>query len=165
MPLGILFITPYQQRVLLKLKPSQKPFKTLVANLMFHPHWPAKIYGLTLRLPKLASKEIKECCNWDIPFSELVQAKPVKGWEEETLQRILDLSLWKGQWSFISTQINGCTSLSLGATPMPNSCYIRHLLTTKAFQATKGTPENTARVNLPTPLYSLKSTPGASRSQ
>lgn len=34
------------------------------------------------------------------------------------------------------------------------------ILTTKAFQATKGTLlENTARVNLPTPLYSLKSTP------
>ena len=60
---GILFITSYQQRVLLKLKPSQKHFKTLVVNLMFHPHWPAKICGLTLRLPKLASKEIKECCN------------------------------------------------------------------------------------------------------
>ena len=74
----------------MKLKPSQKPFKTLVANLMFHPHWPAKICGLTLRLPKLASKEIKECCNGDIPLSELVQAKPIKGWEEETLQQILD---------------------------------------------------------------------------
>ena len=70
----------------MKLKPSQKPFKTLVANLMFHPHWPAKICGLTLRLPKLASKEIK-----DVPLSELVQGKPIKGWEEETLQRILDL--------------------------------------------------------------------------
>lgn len=71
----------------MKLKPSQKPLKTLVAILIFHPHWPAKICGLTLRSPKLAAEEAKEWYDWDIPLSMLAQAK------KEVLHKSLDRSV------------------------------------------------------------------------